>query len=438
MSDNKHVLGLADLFGMSIGMVIGTGVMVMTGIGIGYTGRSVNVAYLIAILIQIVSSIAPVLMLSTARFTGGQYSQISVLAGKAAGGIYTYLSIALILQSVLTMLSLGEYALGVFPNLNTKLFTLVILTVLIILNMTYLKSSAIVQNIMVVILVVALGCYVVLGWPHLVDNYTAAPDFMTNGVMGLLQASIYVSSALGGATYIADFSDRMKNPTRDMPIAIIGTIFGVGVLYCLIATVAGGVLPVEQIANQPLSVGAASFMSGGLYTFFVVGGAIFALLTTINSSLGSKPYPMKVACNDGWLPKALATTNKKFGTPHWLFLVVFLLVGVPLALGIDISLVATSVTLVFSAIRILMSIAAMRLPVVMPELWNKSKFHMSNSVLYIVCGLSLLMNVASMVITLTGKSMSEILMNLGMLAICVVLTLIRYKKANISASFEER
>lgn len=201
---------------------------------------------------------------------------------------------------------------------------------------------------------------------------------------------------------------------------------------------AGGVLPVEQIANQPLSVGAASFMSGGLYTFFVVGGAIFALLTTINSSLGSKPYPMKVACNDGWLPKALATTNKKFGTPHWLFLVVFLLVGVPLALGIDISLVATSVTLVFSAIRILMSIAAMRLPVVMPELWNKSKFHMSNSVLYIVCGLSLLMNVASMVITLTGKSMSEILMNLGMLAICVVLTLIRYKKANISASFEER
>lgn len=436
MSDNKHVLSLTDLFGMAIGCVIGTGVMVMTGIGIGFTGRSINVAYLIAVLIQIISSFAPVLMLSTARFTGGQYSQISILAGKAAGGIYTYLNLALTLQSVLTMLSLSQYALSIFPNLNSKVFCLTILAVLILLNATYLKSSAIVQNLMVVILVVALGCYVVMGWPHLVDNYTAMPDFMPGGVIGLLQASIFVSSALGGATYIADYSDRMKNPIRDMPIVIIGTTLGVGLLYFLIGTVAGGVLPVAEIANKPLSIGAASFMSGGMYTFFVVGGAIFALLTTINSGLGSKPYPMKVACNDGWLPKGLAVTNSKFGSPHWLYLAVFLMIAVPIALNIDLSAIATSVTLVFVCIRILMSIAAMRLPKVMPELWEKSKFHMSDGLLYTVCSISLLMNGISLVITLNGKGMTEILMNLGLLGICVIFTIIRYKKAHISASYE--
>lgn len=439
MSDkgnSGHILSRTDLFGMAIGQVIGTGVMTMTGIAIGYTGRSVNVAFLLAAVLTIISSIPPLFILSTARFVGGQYSQISVLAGKKLGGIYSYLSIAVTLQSILTLLSLGEYTVTLFTGWNPRVVCLVTLTVLIVLNATYLKSSAIVQKAMVFILIIALGCYVVKGWPHLVSNYTAAPDFMTGGVSGLLRASIYVSSALGGATYIADFSARMKNPVKDMPIVVIGTTLGVAVLYFFIATVAGGVLPLDQIAGKPLSVGAKTFMQGGMYTFFVVGGAIFALLTTLNSGLGSKPYPLKTACQDGWLPKGMAATNSKFGSPHYLYLLIYCFIAIPVALNINISTVATSVTLVFVSIRLLMAYAAMRLPVVMPELWEKSAFHVKTSVLYGLCGISLVVNAASMYLTLSNKSTREILMNLGMLGLTVVLMLIRYKKANISASYE--
>lgn len=435
-NNSKRILTLSDLFGMAIGMVIGTGVMTMTGIAIGYTGRSVNIAYLLAALLTIISSIPPLFILATARFTGGQYSQISVLAGKKAGGVYAYLNIALTLQSTLTLLSLGQYVLTLFTGWDARWVGLIVLTVLTVLNATYLKSSAIVQKLMVVILIVALGTYVIQGWPRLVSNYTAAPDFMSGGVLGLLKASIFVSSALGGATYIADYSDRMKNPVKDMPIVVVVTTIGVGVLYFFVATVAGGVLPLAEIANQPLSIGAKAFMNDGMYTFFVVGGAIFALLTTINSSLGSKPYPMRTSCEDGWLPKSWAVINQKFNSPHRLYLFIYLLTAIPLALGIDISMIATSITLVFVAIRLLMSYAAMRLPSVMPDLWEKSKFHVSRPVLNGLCGLSLVVNLASLFLTLSGKGMKEILMNLGMLGLTVVFMLIRYKKANITASYE--
>lgn len=266
-NNGKRILTLSDLFGMAIGMVIGTGVMTMTGIAIGYTGRSVNIAYLLAAVLTIISSIPPLFILATARFTGGQYSQISVLAGKKAGGVYAYLNIALTLQSTLTLLSLGQYVLTLFTGWNAKWVSLIILTVLTLLNATYLKSSAIVQKIMVAILIIALGSYIVQGWPNLVPNYTSAPDFMSGGIVGLLKASIFVSSALGGATYIADYSDRMKNPVRDMPIVVVVTTLVVGILYFFVATVAGGVLPLSEIANKPLSVGAKSFMNSGMLRF---------------------------------------------------------------------------------------------------------------------------------------------------------------------------
>ena len=410
--------------------------MTMTGIAIGYTGRSVNIAYLLAAVLTIISSIPPLFILATARFTGGQYSQISVLAGKKAGGVYAYLNIALTLQSTLTLLSLGQYVLTLFTGWNAKWVSLIILTVLTLLNATYLKSSAIVQKIMVAILIIALGSYIVQGWPNLVPNYTSAPDFMSGGIVGLLKASIFVSSALGGATYIADYSDRMKNPVRDMPIVVVVTTLVVGILYFFVATVAGGVLPLSEIANKPLSVGAKSFMNSGMFTFFVVGGAIFALLTTINSGLGSKPYPMRISCQDGWLPKSWGAINEKFNSPHKLYVIIYLLNAIPLVLGIDISIVATSITLVFVSIRILMAYAAMRLPVVMPELWEKSKFHVSKPMLNGLCGLSLVVNLSSLYLTLSGKSAKEILMNLGMLGLTVVFMLLRYKKANITASYE--
>ena len=80
------------------------------------------------------------------------------------------------------------------------------------------------------------------------------PGFMTGGITGLILASIYLTFAAGGATYVVNFSAEAENPTKDIPFVIIVSTAAIVVLYAVMATIAAGVLPVEQVANKPLSV----------------------------------------------------------------------------------------------------------------------------------------------------------------------------------------
>ena len=78
---------------MAIGQIIGVGIMTMTGIAIGFTGRSVNIAYVLGIL-TIVAAIPQIYIGGTANFLGGQYSQIAVLGNKRLAGVFIYIQIA--------------------------------------------------------------------------------------------------------------------------------------------------------------------------------------------------------------------------------------------------------------------------------------------------------------------------------------------------------
>lgn len=313
-AQNKK-LTRTDLFSMAIGQIIGVGIMTMTGIAIGFTGRSVNLAYLLAGVLTIVSAIPQIYIGGTANFPGGQYSQIAVLAGQKLAGIYTFVNLAMSLAISMYTLSFADYFLALVPGVNVKLLSFIVLTALFGMHLFGIKQAARLQNILCVVLAVAIGAYVAFGIGHIQPDYMAPDQFMTGGITGFLLASVYLNFACGGATYVVNYSSQAKNPTKDIPFVIIVSTGAIVVLYAVMSTIAAGVLPVSEVANQPLSVSAAVFMPGPVHTFFVVGGAIFALLTTLNFSIGMMTYPALRACKDGWLPKGLATCNKKFGTP---------------------------------------------------------------------------------------------------------------------------
>ena len=67
-TENKKLLSRTDLFSMAVGQIIGVGIMTMTGIAIGFTGRSVNIAYIVAGLITIIAVIPQIYIGGTANF----------------------------------------------------------------------------------------------------------------------------------------------------------------------------------------------------------------------------------------------------------------------------------------------------------------------------------------------------------------------------------
>ncbi|MCI5872980.1 MAG: APC family permease [Roseburia sp.] len=435
-SENKKLSRL-DLFSMATGQIIGVGIMTMTGIAIGFTGRSVNIAYLIAGIITIISAIPQIYIGGTANFLGGQYSQIAVLLGKKVAGIYLYIQLFTTLAISMYTLSFADYFLSLFPGVNAKLVCTIVLTVLVLLHLGGVKQAARLQNVLIVVLTVAIAAYIVLGVGSIQPDYFSN-GFMTGGAGGFVLASIYLTFAAGGATYVVNYSAEAKNPTKDIPFVIIASTAAVVIVYAIMSTVAAGVLPVEQVANQPLSVSAEAFMPKTVYTFFVVGGAMFALLTTLNFNIGMIVYPMERACKDGWLPAKFAERNNKFGSAHYILLFLYLIGIVPIWIGLDLNTVANSTVILFTVIRGVMCIAATQLPKKLPELWNKSAFHTSNGKLRILCIIGVLLAALSVVILLVSTSMAQIVGNITILIIAVVASLLINKRVDLKVSYTEK
>ncbi len=436
-TENKKLLSRTDLFSMAVGQIIGVGIMTMTGIAIGFTGRSVNIAYIVAGIITIISAIPQIYIGGTANFIGGQYSQIAVLGGKKLAGTFLYVQLFSALAISMYTISFAEYFLSLFPGANAKLVGFIVLTVLFGLQILGTKQAAILQNILCAVLAIAIAAYIAFGIGSIQPDYFTN-GFMTKGFGGFVLASIYLTFAAGGAQYVVNYSSVSKNPTKDIPFVIIAATAVVVIIYAVMATVAAGVLPVEMVANQPLSVSAAAFMPKSIYTFFVVGGAMFALLTTLNFNIGMIIYPVSRGCEDGWLPKSLAVKNKKFGTPHRI-LILFYLVGIlPILLGLDINTVANSTVILFTVIRGIIAFIAMKLPSKMPEMWEKSAFHTSKGKLNVICWIAMLLSALSVVVLLISTEKAQIIGNVAILAFSIIMSFIMHKRVTLGVGFTEK
>ena len=105
----KQVLSFTDLMGTAVGQIIGAGIMTLMGIAIAITGKGVPFAFLISAILVICASIPYVIICSTVRVRGGNYTMVSMLAGKRLAGAY-------IILYIFANISIAMYALALPIN----------------------------------------------------------------------------------------------------------------------------------------------------------------------------------------------------------------------------------------------------------------------------------------------------------------------------------
>ncbi|MDD3361423.1 MAG: APC family permease [Hespellia sp.] len=433
----KRVLKFKDLLGVAIGQIIGAGIMSLMGVAIGMTGRSVPFAFLIAAVLSIISIIPTIIVGGTLRLRGGHYTMSALLAGKQFGGVYIVLFIISNMTIAMMALSFASYLLAFLPGANHQIIALICLTVFYVLNMFGIDKMAKVQNAIIIIMCIALGLLAVFGMPHVTPTYFQE-DFMTGGFLGLMSAGSLLTFATGGAFVIINLSAEAKNPTRDIPFAIIVATLGVGVLYGAISFVAAGVLPITEVANESLGKVAAAVFPKPLYIFFMVGGAMFALISTLNATFASATKPVLQACVDGWFPKKLAYIHPKYKTPMILLTLFYIIGLIPIIIGFDIGILGSLTNIICQLIFIIINIALCRLPKLVPEEWAKSKFKVKNPTMIFLSVLSVAGCVLQIV--LLAKDMSKgILIGNGILMVgAVIYALLRYRsgKVEMEISYE--
>ena len=114
-------LGRKELVAMAVGNIIGGGVMTMTGIAIGITGRSVLFAYIISAVLVLIMSLPHFFTAATIRMNGGFYTQAALFGGKWFAGLYSVVFISNFFGAATYSISFADYVLSAFPEINARL-----------------------------------------------------------------------------------------------------------------------------------------------------------------------------------------------------------------------------------------------------------------------------------------------------------------------------
>lgn len=431
----KRVLGFKELLSTALGQVIGAGIMTLLGIAVGMTGRSIILALLVSAVIILTTAIPMIIFAGTVRVRGGYYTMLTMVSDKRFAGMYIILNVMQNVSLAMYPLAFADYFASLFGFGSVKVIALLVLTLFFVVNIVGVDVMAKFQNIIVVLMCVALALFAALGVRHI------QPDFFTNGFFtggttGFLGAAAVLTFAVGGAQVIVSLSGEAKNPTRDIPMAMIIGTLAVTLLYCVIAAVASGVLPVEQVANQNLSAVAQIVLSKPLYIFFMVFGAMFALISTLNAQFATCTKPLLQACDDGWLPRKFGYLHPKFKTPVVLLSIIYGITVLCIVTGLSMDTLA-NITLISNAVAGLpLYILLFRLPKVVPDAWAKSKFRVSMPVLMLltVLGTAGCIFVAGFNAFLLSTPL--LIGNVVMIVAAIIFGCVRVKKVEMDVSYE--
>lgn len=386
------ILKRGDLFAIAVGMVIGSGMVTLIGPAMAYTGYSVWLAYLVAIVMGFFMVFPYIILGGTMRVAGGPYSIVTNLSGVSAGGLVAYTKLVTPILNSSFALALGLYINNLLPNVTVKTIAIVGIVVLFVLNLLGMDIFAKASKIMSTFLLITMIVYVVFGLTQIrqpIFNFSGKQMF-TGGFKGFMLAALLLINSANGYYNILWYGKDARKATKDVPFASMMCIPCLLFIYVGLAMVTGGVLPHDEVAGAATILPAAkAILPGFIYKVFMIGGPIMAIVTTLNGVFNDVRYPLTQAAKDGWLPKFILKENR-FGAPYICYIYTLIVVILPIAF--DFSIV--TITNIFQVITFFMNVtvvyAISRLPKRYPEAWGKNKFHLSNAGLYAFCGISII------------------------------------------------
>ncbi len=373
----KRTLGAGNLVALGIGAIIGAGLFVRTAAAAGgHAGPAVTVSFIIAAVGCAFAGLCYAEFASMIPIAGSAYTYAYATMGELVAWIIGW---ALVLEYALgaatVSIAWSEYlnnllggaipyewchsplesAMDANGVMHTGIFNAPALLILLLLSLLLIKGtqeSAIVNAIIVFVKVAIVLIFIAVGWqfikpenhvPYFIpadhppailpdgSSYSYAPTF-NHGFLGVLRGAAIVFFAFIGFDAVSTAAQEAKNPKKDMPIGILGSLVICTILYILFSWVLTGVAPFTdfQKAGREASVAYAiqTYMANHEWLATLVTVAILAGFSSVIlvMLLGQSRVFYSMA-SDGLLPKVFADLHPKFRTPYKSNVILFLFVG---------------------------------------------------------------------------------------------------------------
>ena len=320
MKKLERSLPLYTVIAISIGGMLGSGIFVLPGMAAVQTGPSVWLAYFLAGLVVLPAVLSKAELATAMPTSGGTYVYIERAFGPAMGTIAGLgLWLSLLLKSSFALVGFGAY-LSIFADLPFKQIALVFLSIVLVLNIMGVKKVGNVQLIIVAVSLSSLILILIFGLPS-VKPENMEP-FLIHGNGGLIAAAAFVFISYAGVTKVAAIAEEIKNPGRNLPLAMLLSFVIVMVIYVLTTYTLVGNISIEVLATDIRPIYTLVEHLGGTYLgLFAAGLGVVTLMSMANSGvLAASRFPFAMS-RDKLLPPMFAKVHSRFLTPFITILV---------------------------------------------------------------------------------------------------------------------
>ncbi len=363
----KKTLGVFDLFVIGIGAVVGTGILTIVGTAIqggpesAGAGPAIIISMVLAAIACVFSALCYSEVASIIPVSGSVYTYTYATLGEFAAWLVGWV---LMLNYVIGNITVGSSWCGYLTQLlkgfrahlpefivnfplwlrydirsiyimcdkygmdihdkvpfifntipfaiNLPVIVLTIISTLILIK--GVKESARFASVMVGLNLLMITSFILVGAFYVKpENWV---PFAPNGFSGIFMGAFIIFFAYIGFDAVSTAAEETKNPQRDLPIAILGTLIFCTVLYVLVALVLTGISPVEAINPQAPIAAALHMINKDYLAGFISVAAVCALASVFLICQLAATRILYAMSRDKFLPKVLRSINRKHRTPH--------------------------------------------------------------------------------------------------------------------------
>ncbi len=352
-------LGFLAIFSISAGAMISSGLFVLPGLAFAQAGPVVFLSYFVAGCVALTTVLSLSELITAMPKGGGDYFYVSRTFGKLFGTVSGLLSwVALSLKSAFAIVGLAELAYLAF-KVDLVLSGIAFAAFFTLLNLLGVRESTRFQIVMVLGLVGILGAFSFAGVQDI--ELARYEPFLSRGFNALLSTAGFVFVSFGGVLTTASIAGEIRNPSRNIPLGLIGSTVAVTVLYSLVTFVVVGIVPADTLAGSLSPIAAAASATGGRTLYAAVAlASLLAFVTTANGGiLTASRYPIALA-RDGMLPSVLARHSHKGDVPRPAVVTTGVLIALSMLLDLELLIKAASTVILLTNIFAHLSVIIMR------------------------------------------------------------------------------
>ena len=306
---------------------LGAGLFVTLGTASATTGPSVILVVALSGIVAMAIAVNYSWMATIFPGAAGSYSYITrTFESRLPGFAVTWSKwLGYMAADAVLAIGFGSYLRVFYPDVALNVFGLGLETlaavgllfVLFVVNLLGTKGYSVSQNVIFGVLMLSILVLVIPGSANVsMANYQ---PFFTGGLDGFVAAAVPLFYAYIGIAVAGQMGAEVKNPSRNLPLAMVGGTLVLIVLYMWTAAVIYGVVAdYTVLANsaRPLATAAAEFLPFNATAVVAFGG----LLATASSVHAVMAAGVKMPYSWAWdevFPRWFASVSDRFGTPHF-------------------------------------------------------------------------------------------------------------------------